>query len=203
MNWDDDVLERHLPGHLIQQDRSELRADLRAISRGRPANFVLSNRRDEFADKLLQGDGWRGLELYDPTKGSLRRVKGLILSNSCDLDPANHRALPTRLTFSPLIRLSDFRLLLKSAAWSENRIESRVESVRAQLVDNTFFLPAGGQLEEDSMVRFGDIHSMPTSDLTDHPECEKLFTLNNTGFYMLALKLSVHFCRLHEGISRR
>ena len=203
MVWDDDVLNRHIPTYLTQQDRAELRANLQEISRGGSADFVLNRRLDEFADKMLQGDGWRGLELYDRPRGCLRRVKGLILSNSCDLDPANRRTLPTRLTFAPLIRLSDFRLLLQSASLPEDRIESKVEAVRAQLVNDTFFLPAGGYLEEDSMVRFGDIHSMPTSDVTDHPECERLFTLNDTGFYMLALKLSVHFCRLQEGISRR
>ncbi len=32
---------------------------------------------------------------------------------------------------------------------------------------------------------------------------EQLFTLSNTGFYMLVLKLSVYFCRLHEKVNRK
>ena len=31
---------------------------------------------------------------------------------------------------------------------------------------------------------------------------EKLFTLNQMGFYLFVLKLSIHFCRFQDGVIR-
>jgi hypothetical protein len=66
-----------------------------------------------------------------------------------------------------------------------------------------FFLPAGGPMAEDHVIRLDDAHSMPVAAHIAAEHREKLFTLSNTGFYMLVLKLSVHFCRLHEKVNRK
>ena len=44
---------------------------------------------------------------------------------------------------------------------------------------------------------------MPVAAHVDASDREKLFTLSNTGFYMLVLELSVHFCRLQEKVNRK
>ena len=45
-----------------------------------------------------------------------------------------------------------------------------------------------------------DLHSMPIE--LHGQAAEKLFTLSMAGFYLFVLKLSVHFCRLHENVDR-
>ena len=58
-------------------------------------------------------------------------------------------------------------------------------------------------MEEDHVVRFDEAQSMPVAAHAASSDKEKLFTLSNTGFYMLVLKLSVHFCRLQEKVNRK
>jgi hypothetical protein len=43
---------------------------------------------------------------------------------------------------------------------------------------------------------------MPLHAFSEDGERRKLVTLNQLGFYLFVLKLSIHFCRFAEGISR-
>jgi hypothetical protein len=52
------------------------------------------------------------------------------------------------------------------------------------------------------MVRLDNIHSIPYTSHLKNSGRKKLFTLSNTGFYMLVFKLSIHFCRLQENVQR-
>ena len=81
-------------------------------------------------------------------------------------------------------------------------IEQKINSIIAQKTSNIFYLPASGALEDDYIIRLDELHSMPFSAHRESPDRQKLFTLSNTGFYMLVLKLSVHFCRFQEKINR-
>jgi len=92
--------------------------------------------------------------------------------------------------------------LLENSRLGKEKVEAKITSIRQQKTTNIFFLPAGGPLEEDHMVRFDEAQSMPVSAHTKSADREKLFTLSNTGFYMLIFKLSIHFCRLQEKIRR-
>ena len=152
---------------------------------------------------MLQGDGWRGFQIFIFETGERRSVKGIVLSNSCDVDPDNPRDLPTRVTFAPLVKLSSFENLLRGKGIDGKRVQDKVNSIRAQKISNLFYLPAGGSLEEDYVVRLDDTHSMPAIAHSKSEDREKLFTLSNTGFYMLVLKLSIHYCRLNEKINRK
>lgn len=151
---------------------------------------------------MLQGDGWRGFQLFMFESGDRRSVRGIVLSNSCDVDPSNPRDVPARVIFAPLVKLSAYEALLHGSGIDTARVDEKVASIKAQKTTNIFCLPAGGPLEEDCIVRLDDAHSMPVAAQVDAPDREKLFTLSNTGFYMLVLKLSVHFCRLQEKVNR-
>ncbi len=129
-------------------------------------------------------------------------MRGLVLSNSCDVDPENPRDTPTRVIFAPLVKLSAYRKVLDESGIEATKVEEKIRSIKAQRTTNIFYLPAGGSLNEDYVVRFDEAHSMPIAIHSKTPNRQKLFTLSNTGFYMLVLKLSVHFCRLQEKISR-
>lgn len=202
MELDVENLSRQLPRYLTAQDQQELVRELNAIASGGKASYFLGGHNDTFREEMLQGDGWRGFQFFLFETGERRSIRGLVLSNSCDISPDNPRDLPTRVIFAPLVRLSCYRGLLENSRVSKEKVEAKIDSIRQQKTSNVFFLPAGGPLEEDHLVRFDEAQSMPVSAHTKSVDREKLFTLSNTGFYMLIFKLSIHFCRLQEKIRR-
>ena len=84
----------------------------------------------------------------------------------------------------------------------QRQIDEKFAAIRAQKTSSLFFLPSGGPLADDHIVRLDDAHSMPVAAHSAATDREKLLTLSNTGFYMLVLKLSIHFCRLQEKVNR-
>lgn len=202
MNLDIESLQRQIPYYLTSKDRQTLVSELKAISRGGTANYFLGQTRDAFKSDMLQGDGWRGFQLFMFDTSKRRSVRGLVISNSCDVDPNNRRDLPARVIFAPLVKLATYEALLEKCNIKQRKIDEKLAAIRAQKTNNLFFLPSGGPLADDHIVRLDDAHSMPVAAHNAATDREKLFTLSNTGFYMLVLKLSIHFCRLQEKVNR-
>ncbi len=202
MNIDAESLQQQIPYYLTAEDRQTLVKELQAVASGETVNYFLSSYHDSFKDSMLQGDGWRGFQLFLFDTGERRSVRGLVLSNSCDVDPANRRDVPARVVFAPLVRLSTYQKLLIASGIKAGKIEEKIRSIKEQKVTNIFYLPAGSTLGEDYIVRFDEVQSMTMAGHAASDNREKIFTLNNTGFYMLVLKISVHFCRLQENINR-
>jgi len=61
---------------------------------------------------MLQGDGWTSFQIVHFENLEQRSIKGIVLSNSCDIFPENRRELPSRLSFAPIIKLNTFVSLL-------------------------------------------------------------------------------------------
>lgn len=202
MKFDVETLQRQIPFYLTAEDQRALLKELNAISEGGAAGYLLSDHNDSFKELMLQGDGWRGFQLFLFESGERRSVRGVVLSNTCDVDPDNPRDIPARVIFAPLVKLSAYQALLSQSGIDAKRAEAKISAIKAQKTTNVFFLPSGGRLTEDYIVRLDEAHSMPVAAHLQAGEREKLFTLSNTGFYMLVLKLSFHFCRLHEKLNR-
>ncbi len=202
MNFDVESLQKQIPYYLTAEDRRILLAELQAISKGGEANYFLGKHNNSFDNQILQGDGWKALQLFVFNSGERRSVQGMILSNSCDVDPENKRDLPTRVTFAPLVKLSAYEEVLRASKIEQQKIDEKLAAIRAQKTSNVFFLPKNESLEEDHIVRLDEAHSMPVAVHIGEESRKKLFTLSNTGFYMLVFKLSVHFCRLQESVNR-
>lgn len=202
MEFDVDTLRQQIPYYLTSGDRRTLIRELRDIASGGTANYFLSPYNDTFKDHVLQGDGWRGFQLFHFTTGKRRSVKGLVLSNSCDIDLENQRDMPTRIIFAPLVKLAFYRSMLEKANIDKMQVANKINSIKAQKTTNIFYLPADGPLEEEHIVRLDTVQSMPVAAHRDSSDREKLFRLSSTGFYMLIFKLSVHFCRFQENINR-
>jgi len=203
MEFDAESLRKQIPLYLNAEDQQTLVRELKAVAGGGTADYLLSDYRDSFKDVMLQGDGWRGFQLFIFKSGERRSVRGVVLSNSCDVDPENPRDVPARVIFAPLIKLSAYHALLAENGVDTVRVQAKIASIKAQKTTNVFFLPACGTLTEDFVVRLDEVQSMPIAADTNVDKREKLFTLSNTGFYMLVFKLSVHFCRLHEQVNRK
>ena len=202
MNLDNESIQRHLPHYLTTEERGALHGALKDISEGRSAEYLLSDYHDSFKGQMLQGDGWRGFELFEFKTGTRHLVPGIVLSNTCDVDPNNPRDIPSKIIFSPLVPLTVYETKLRDAGVDDKRLANKMTSIKEQKITDTFYLPASGNLAEDHVIRFDDIHSMPMDVHSESQSSKKLFTLSNLGFYMLVLKLSIHFCRLQENINR-
>ena len=103
-------IKRFLPKYLSPRDSSELFAQLASFPQTR-SPFYLAGA--PIPEDPLQGDGWRGLVAIDFRTADRKQVSGVVISNSCDVDPANHRDVPVNILFSPLIELSKYVDLMR------------------------------------------------------------------------------------------
>lgn len=203
MKFDVESLKQQIPNYLTAEDKLVLVKELAAIAGGGNIDYFLNRSADSYADFMLQGDGWAGFQLFLFETGERKSIRGIVLSNSCDVDPENMRDIPARVIFAPLVKLEKYKSLLENTGIDKDKITAKIASIRSQKTSSIFFLPSGGSLTEDYVVRFDEAHSMPVVAHVKSDNRRKLFTLSNTGFYMLVLKLSVHFCRLQEKVNRK
>lgn len=201
MTFDAEQLRNQIPFYLTAEPaQKELVQNLDALNRGATTGYYIPSVREPDADSMLQGDGWRGFQLFSFDSGEKRSVRGIVLSNSCDISKDNERAIAPKIVFAPIIQLSAIEARLRERGLADDSIAGRIAAIKSQSITSIFFLPAGGTLEHDYVALLDDLHSMPVAA---HAESEKLFTLSMAGFYLFTFKLSVHFCRLHEMVDRR
>lgn len=96
---------------------------------------------------LLQGDGWSQFEVIRFEDGVRDKIKGIVLSNSCDVSSENKRDLPPKLTFAPIIKLANYAQLLQRNGLTQEQIESRFQAIREQRVTSMFYLPKSSTLD--------------------------------------------------------
>lgn len=196
MNLSSDELNAHIPYYLTQEQRKGLALAFDDFNNEKNVNFYI----DKYPDDKLQGDGWSKLQILRFNDGQKLNIKGIILSNTCDIAPENQRNLPTNITFAPLIKLSKYIDLLSSSGdLTEQQIANKIEIIKKQKVTSIFFLPSSPDIGEDHIAVLDDVHTIPFSSVANS---EKLFTLSMFGFYLFIFKLSIHFCRFHEEVSR-
>ncbi|MBZ4023745.1 hypothetical protein CKO11_14925 [Rhodobacter sp. TJ_12] len=130
MNLDAETLIQQIPYYLTAEDQKVLLDELTAISRGGTAEYLLGAYRDSFKKVMLQGDGWRGFQLFLFETGERRSVRGIVLSNSCDVDPENPRDVPARVIFAPMVKLAAFKRLLAAAISAPNALTPRLQRSR-------------------------------------------------------------------------
>lgn len=201
MAFDLEQIKAHIPYYLTSDDSAALVAELKAVLSGSIPNFYLSgSRAAEHEANILQGDGWPGFELFLFDSGTRIPVRGIVLSNSCDVDANNKRDVPSRIVFAPIIKLAAYKALLDSSGIDRDRVESKIDAIKSQKATSIFYLPSGGPIAEEYLVRLDDVHSMPVSAFKTQG---KLFSLSMVGFYLFLLKLSIHFCRFQEKVDRK
>ena len=159
-------------------------------------------------ESLYQGDGIRGLPHAELPSPDIKKVYGMILSNTCDLDQSNARLSPTKLVHAPIINLNKYhKMLVKNFVDTklkpQKHIDQHISSIKNQYISHIFYLPKGSGLLEDSLIFFARVSSLPSNYIVQNEIVEKrLFTLSDFGFYLFLFKLSVHFTRVRENVSR-
>lgn len=152
--------------------------------------------------EILQGDGLNSLKIIQYETLATKNIRGILLSNSCDLDSNNSRDRGLKAVIAPIIKLSNYRLILERAGITEDKILAKLASIKAQNVTDIFYLPPVNSCDQEHIVILDDLHSIPLQFLSLGTNNEKIFTLSQAGFYLFLLKISVHFCRFHENIER-
>ena len=192
-----ETIESQIPYYLTREQKEGL---VKALGdfRVNPANYYINR----FPDEMLQGDGWRGLEIIRFDDGKRDYIKGIVLSNSCDIAPENKRDLPAKIVFAPIIKLSNYAGLLRGTNLLPKQIDSKLQAIREQRITTMFYLPTDGTLHDEHVALLDDLHTIPARAFGDIRTREKLFTLSMFGFYLFLFKLSVHFCRFHEEVAR-
>lgn len=190
------VLEDQIPFYLTREQKDGLLAALRDFPRR--IDYYLN---DGYPSEVLQGDVWSSLDTFNFNDSSRKSVKGMILSNSCDVSLGNERTIPPKLVFAPIIRMDAYRRLL-SQTMSDKSIDDKFRDIRAQEITSIFYLPQGGGLDAEHLVFMDDVHSVPSDYFQNKGERAKQATLSLYGFYLFLFKLSVHFCRFHEQVAR-
>lgn len=191
-----EIIQTQLPYYLTQEQKDGLIKALDDFPR--PIPYYI----DSYQNELLQGDGWTKLEIIHFENGERDWIKGIVLSNSCDISPDNKRDTPPKITIAPIIKMSKYAHLLLNKGLTQQQIDGRFQSIREQRVTTMFYLPKGASLDEDHVALLDDLHTIPAYAFERVTERKKLFTLSLIGFYLFLLKLSAHFCRFHEEVAR-
>lgn len=157
---------------------------------------------ERYQEEILQGDGWTSLEIIGFESGERKAIKGIILSNSCDISSENMRDLPIKITFAPIVRLNLYVELLEKSGLNQQNISGKIDAIKEQKVTSLFYLPKGARLDEDYIALLDDLYTVPFTAFQKRTNRVKLFTLSQVGFYLFLFKLSIHFCRFHENIPR-
>jgi len=188
-------LKTLLPYYLTEDKKSWIARELKAFPE--KFNYYTSQNSEEF----LQGDGGTQVEIFRFDNGNRRSINGMLISNSCDISKDNERVIPSKAIFASLVSVDSYEKLLQKSGMEKGAIADKLDAIRAQKVTSMFFLPKGCRLETDHVAILDDLHSIPSDHyLGKNPQ--KLFSLSSVGFYLLVMKLSIHFCRMHEEVDR-
>ena len=196
-----DELRQFLPTYLSQGSRDAFVDEVR--------HFLHSEQTKPFYSLalqtksiLFQGDGITGLPILNLPDQEVRNGSAVLLSNTCDMDPSNARLFDSSLTYAPIFSLHRYLEALRKQT-SNDRVAGHEKDIRQQLITQIFFLPQGGNLEDDSIIFLDRIMSASSKTVPRHEVTDKrLFTLSDFGAWLLTLKLSIHFCRIRDRVDR-
>jgi len=196
-------IQKYLPKYLSAESQKELFDDVKKFVDDDDTYKVYTTLLDG-KSTIYQGDGLAGFKFYYFEKGEVKTSPGLVLSNTCDISLENDRYLPTQILYSPIVSLSKYIDLLQKNGMFEDRINSHIDSVRRQEITSIFYIPEFQGRIEESVVFLDRISNMRNSaEVTSELLKDRIFTLSNFGFYLLLLKISIHFTRIREGVDRR
>ena len=194
-------IELFLPKYLSPENYKRLLQELDAFPNNIDKRMYTSSVE---SNVLYQGEGYNPfpyVDLIHLDKGS-KRVKGIILSNTCDISLENHRLYASSILYAPVVEIKKYYdVLIKNGAIKE-QVEEHLSAVRKQKVSSILYLPGISDLKE-SIVFFDRIMSIDNSFIDrENLENNRLFSLSDYGFYLLLFKLSIHFSRIQEKVNR-
>ncbi len=195
-----DDIKKYLPQYLSNLSQNSLFEEIKSFTKYNIQNLYSYKIFKE--NTIYQGDGINSLTVVNLPSKEMREVETLILSNTCDIYPDNERYFESRMVYAPILKLDKYIEMLKSKGVEEKELFKHVDSIKKQRVSQIFYLPKGQNLEVESIAIFDRLNNCPINYIEDPISERKLFSLNNFGFYLFLIKLSIHFTRIREGIDR-
>jgi hypothetical protein len=191
-----DKIRLSLPQFLSAESKSELIDQLQQYPDNRNYYGTIPGESEP-----VQGDAWTGFVALDFETAERDRVVGFVISNSCDIAAANAPADDQCILFAPILPLSRYAEMVLEAGDSPDQIESELDAIRKQSISRLFYLPAMTGHHEESVVPLDRLFAQPLRMLNQEA-MQRFFTLNLYGWYILLIKLSIHFTRMGEAVPR-
>lgn len=194
-------IKTFLPKYLSPEEGIALFQELKAFPKNLDKRIYSSKIKQE--PYLYQGDGFLEIEIPNYIKKDFVISKGVLISNTCDVSLDNTRFYQTHFVFCPIFDLKKYKTQLESSCDDKEKVKSHIDSIRDNKATTFFFLPSCFDVNSESFIKFDCIYSLPvTNELYDKLKFNKLYSLSNYGFYLFLLKLSIHFTRVQEAVSR-
>ncbi|MER8974698.1 MULTISPECIES: hypothetical protein [unclassified Mesorhizobium] len=191
-------LAKVFPRYLTDGSKEELRRRIQSY----PDNHNFYSTTWEGPAGPIQGDGWNGFVKLDFSTAERYPVAGIVISNSCDIDEDNKSLRMRNIVFAPIVPLSKYADHLRSlGTLSNEKVSNHLQAIKSQQKTELFYLPASRRTPE-AIVQFDDVATQPLGSFAEAPQKERLFRLNNYGFYILLMKFSIHFTRFGEALDR-
>lgn len=192
-------IKKYLPQYLSDSDAKQLFSALKDFPNNIDERFYNSYNLDD--NILYQGDCLKDIPAFNLPDTCSKLSQSMAISNTCDMDLNNKRLWNTRILFSQIILLEKLEKALYQK-FSEDRISNYISSLKKQQITNAFYLPKSKNLDE-AIVFFDYTNSFDINFVDRESLKEKrLVSLSNYGFYILLLKLSIHFTRIQEKVQR-
>ena len=194
-------IKRYLPHYLSAESQKELFSELKSFPDNIDQRIYTSS---ASIDTIFQGDGFTDLLMVNLPSPQIKSAPGIILSNTCDVNPSTKRFLSIRLIYAPIISYDKYKImLLVNAKVKHSKIYDHLESIKKQYVSSIIYLPKGKKLKYDSIVLLDRLNNCPAEIISrEMVEKQRLFTLSNYGFYLFLIKISIHFTRVRESVDR-
>lgn len=204
-----ETLEKYLPAYLNSDSKNSL---LKFLNSDFDKNLTSSEvYLTETKDYFMQGDIFLNIPFLRITEKEPLISDALMISNTCDVDRNNVRKTQEiNFNFIQIFRLRETIEGLKKKNISSDSIRSFENDIRKNQISNCFYLPAckseSGHIQfEESYACFDKTSCYSPNfiykNYKDHEtkQRRRAISLTNYGFYLLIVKMSIHFCRLKEG----
>jgi hypothetical protein len=199
-----DDLKVYLPKYLSDESLDDLLEDIK--------KFVLTgSNKDIYTTELenekqvFQGDALKSMPFITfPFDTTPVECKVLVLSNSCDINPENSRPFDSHLMYAPISRLAAYIERLQASDLNEQKLINHISDIKSQSVTQILYLPQHENGPDQDCIVFLDriCHCDNSFVNLESLKERRLFSFSNYGFYLLLLKLSIHFTRIREKIDR-
>ncbi len=200
MNLED--LRIYLPKYLSTESEKELFQSLKDFPDNLDERIYTDCLKGD--EIIYQGDGLNNLLAVNLPNVNIKKVAGMVLSNTCDLDQGNKRNFPAQIVYAPIVSFAKYsEALFRDLDKPKGHIESHLNSVKKQHITQIFYLPSLSTVMEQSIVFLDRIFNIG-NDFVNRGELKdsRIFTLSNYGTYLFLFKLSLHFTRIQDKVDR-
>lgn len=198
-----DDFKVYLPRYLSDESLNVMFEDIKKfVQNGSNDEVYTSRLKNE--KMIFQGDAIQEMPAVTLPETELYNCKAIVLSNSCDINLSNTRPFTSYILYSPIVRLSSYRELLESNGMKPDKLKEHIDKIKSQTITQVLYLPQHKYgPDEDCLVFLDKICHCDNSTVDRESLNERrLFSFNNFGFYLLLLKISIHFTRIREAVDR-